>query len=107
MHNPQYVLHKTLRFDSNSSFIQGVPNNNYNEYLNFKINDCNFIELYCNEGVYTGQYNNQNIRIDMNGWILKKKYIYELYQTFFIINYLKENKMSLKHISNKIINKSI
>jgi hypothetical protein len=106
-YRPEYFLFKCIRNNDNRGFIQGVPNNNYKEFLCPGITNCTSIELYNCGGIFTGKYNNQSIRIDMSGWILKNKYVYELFQTYYIINYLKEHKIHLKNISKKINNKDI
>ena len=106
-HKPEYFLHKCLRVNDDRGFIQGVPNNNYKEFLCPGITNCTSLELYNCDGIFTGKHNNQSIRIDMRGWILKNKYVYELFQTYYIINYLKEHKIPLKNISKKINNKNI
>lgn len=43
----------------------------------------------------------------MKGWIFKNKYVYELIQSYFVIQYLKKHKLPLKYIYKKIINNDI
>lgn len=107
MYKPEYKLMKAFRNNSNKGFIQGVPNNSCFEFLVLDIVNCTQLKLINEKGIYKGNYNGQSIRLDMQGWIFKNKYIYELIQSYFVIQYLKKNKLPLKYIYKKIINNDI
>lgn len=77
MYKPEYKLMKSLRIDSDTGFIQGVPNNNCSEFLVSNITKCSKIELKIEKGIYIGKCNDQFIRIDMKGWLFKDKYVYK------------------------------
>lgn len=107
MYKPEYKMMKAFRNNSNKGFIQGVPNNNCFEFLALDIINCTQLELINEKGIYKGNYNGQSIRLDMQGWIFKNKYVYELIQSYFVIQYLKKHKLPLKYIYKKIINNDI
>lgn len=107
MYKPEYKMMKAFRNNSNKGFIQGVPNNNCFEFLALDIINCTQLELINEKGIYKGNYNGQSIRLDMQGWIFKNKYVYELIQSYFVIQYLKKHKLQLKYIYKKIINNDI
>lgn len=107
MYKPEYKMMKAFRNNSNKGFIQGVPNNNCFEFLALDIINCTQLELINEKGIYKGNYNGQSIRLDMQGWIFKNKYVYELIQSYFVIQYLKKHKLPLKFIYKKIINNDI
>ena len=107
MYKPEYKMMKAFRNSSNKGFIQGVPNNNCFEFLALDIINCTQLELINEKGIYKGNYNGQSIRLDMQGWIFKNKYVYELIQSYFVIQYLKKHKLPLKYIYKKIINNDI
>lgn len=107
MYKPEYKLMKAFRNNSNKGFIQGVPNNNCFEFLALDIINCTQLELINEKGIYKGNYNGQSIKLDMKGWIFKNKYVYELIQSYFVIQYLKKHKLPLKYIYKKIINNDI
>ncbi len=107
MYKPEYKLMKSLRIDSDTGFIQGVPNNNCSEFLVSNITKCSKIELKKEKGIYIGKCNGQFIRIDMKGWLFKDKYVYELLQTYFIIEYLIMHRLSFKYVYKKINNNDI
>ena len=107
MYKPEYKMMKAFRNNSNKGFIQGVPNNNCFEFLALDIINCTQLELINEKGIYKGNYDGQSIRLDMQGWIFKNKYVYELIQSYFVIQYLKKHKLPLKYIYKKIINNDI
>lgn len=107
MYKPEYKMMKAFRNNSNKGFIQGVPNNNCFEFLVLDIINCTQLELINEKGIYKGNYNGQSIKLDMKGWIFKNKYVYELIQSYFVIQYLKKHKLPLKYIYKKIINNDI
>lgn len=107
MYKPEYKMMKAFRNNSNKGFIQGVPNNNCFEFLALDIINCTQLELINEKGIYKGNYNGQSIKLDMKGWIFKNKYVYELIQSYFVIQYLKKHKLPLKYIYKKIINNDI
>lgn len=107
MYRPEYKMMKAFRNNSNKGFIQGVPNNNCFEFLALDIINCTQLELINEKGIYKGNYNGQSIKLDMKGWIFKNKYVYELIQSYFVIQYLKKHKLPLKYIYKKIINNDI
>lgn len=107
MYKPEYKLMKAFRNNSNKGFIQGVSNNSCFEFLVLDIVNCTQLKLINEKGIYKGNYNGQSIRLDMQGWIFKNKYVYELIQSYFVIQYLKKHKLPLKYIYKKIINNDI
>lgn len=107
LHNPNYELVKELNCSLEVGFIQGVPNNDCSEFLNPNIMNVKKIELTKQDGIFLGMCNGENIKIDMRGWILKDRYVYELFQTYYIVQYIKKNKMPLDMIYKTIISDNI
>lgn len=106
-YNPNYKLAKALRVDHDKGFIQGVPNNKFEEYKIINRIDDGIITLEYKNGVFVGNYKEELVTIDMNGWIFKKKYIFELLHTSLRINYVNRRKLSLKYTYKTIIDSNI
>ena len=107
LYNPNYKLVKALRVDHDKGFIQGVPNNKFEEYNTINRIDEGIITLEYKNGVFVGNYKEKLVTIDMNGWIFKKKYVFELLHTSLRINYVNRRKLSLKYTYKSIIDSNI
>lgn len=102
---PGYKTMKSFCIDENRGFIQGVPNNKASEFLKRNMFDLKAITLYKENGIYFDI--NKNISIDMKGWLLKDKYVYELIETFYKVEYINKNKLDCKKIYKSISDKKI
>ncbi len=101
--NFRIFINPSISTGSNRYFIQGVPQNNFNEFiLNFNeiINIKNLMIQENSRGIYTLELNNKIIKFDMRGWIRKKYYIYEYILTILQLN--KKNKIFKKYFINNI-----
>lgn len=89
MHNFNFFIHPAISTGSTKWFIQGVPNNSFNEF-NLNFNQIkNLEELIIKEvdkGIYISKINNREIKFDMVGWLRKRYYIYEYLMTIIQIN---------------------
>ena len=107
MYRPEYKLHKALRANPTTGFIQGVPNNNYSEFVAIKYVYGKTLILEYNDGVYTGKLDAKDIVIDMQGWILKDVYVYELIETMLKLEYINRHKKAKKFMSKLIKDEDI
>lgn len=107
LHNPDYKLKRQLLVDSNKGFIQGVPNNKFKDFNIIEKIVSGIITLEYNDGVFIGEYEDNSITIDMNGWIFKKKYLFELIHTSLKINYVNSRRLPLKYVYSTIIDSDI
>jgi len=107
LYNPNYKVEKALRVEHDKGFIQGVPNNKFEEYNIINRIDDGIITLEYKNGVFVGNYKEKLVTIDMKGWIFKKKYVFELLHTSLRINYVNRRKLSLKYTYKNIIDSNI
>lgn len=107
LYNPDYKLRRRLLVDSNKGFIQGVPNNKFKDFNIIKKIVSGIITLDYNDGVFIGECEDNSITIDMNGWIFKKKYLFELIHTSLKINYVNSRRLPLKYVYSTIIDSDI
>ncbi len=83
-------------------FIQGVPNNKYEEFsigANQIFSKKDIIVKEIEKGIFVTTINEQELKFDMRGWIRKKYYIYEYFLT--IIQLQNESSIYKKyHLDN-------
>ena len=82
--NFRSILPPRLMVKNAKLFIQGVPNNSYNEFsigLNqiLSMKEIKFKEI--EKGIFIATLKDQIYKFDMRGWIRKKYYIYEYFLT--------------------------
>jgi hypothetical protein len=107
MSHPNYKLKKSLRLNPNLGFIQGVPVNSFYEFNTNFLTEEKKLVLIEKNGLYCGVYNSKKIILDMRGWICKDKYVFELLQTFYRLQFIKKKKMSKKYIYKTIKDKDV
>ena len=85
---PKHKIYRRLRMKSDNGFIQGVPNNKLSDFYCLNFDESNTLVLYEKSGIYEGDYKSKHIIVDMQKWILKDMYVYELFHTIYRIKYL-------------------
>ena len=104
---PKHKIYRRLRMKSDNGFIQGVPNNKLSDFYCLNFDESNTLVLYEKSGIYEGDYKSKHIIVDMQKWILKDMYVYELFHTIYRIKYLKKHKINRKFMYKKIIDDNV
>lgn len=100
--NFKLFMHPSITTGKTKWFIQGVPNNKFNEF-NLRYDQIiSFTQLILNEttsGIYEFVFNDKVLKFDMRGWIRKEYYILEYFLTILQLNKNKDICKS-KNIKN-------